>query len=296
MSDDKQQPSGKLHPSTAECTSDERDDYYSSLLEDALHELVTLKTLKDSLDAIEPASALGDVLYQQRLADYQRRKPLAWQRARDLLEGRIAHSSTPTSTAAAESERRLPGERLTDVISWAETEVESRKQNPDAYNSEKAMYLWFYAAAVLDLRDDVLEALRGRTVVPSSTAVAPIVELRDVVLGEGYPGWMVWLRIGNQQFSIGDAHEEKDGAEWSADMLRKALTRVVPSARECSADDARDAARYRHLREQDDFAYWLLEELQRCGYHELSMWQDHLDQAIDNDIKARASDRGVQSK
>jgi hypothetical protein len=52
-------------------------------------------------------------------------------------------------------ESRLPVERLADVISWAETEFEARKKFPHAYEAEKAMYLWFYAAAVLDLRDQL---------------------------------------------------------------------------------------------------------------------------------------------
>ncbi len=62
-----------------------------------------------------------------------------------------------------------------------------------------------------------------------SSTVAPIVELRDIVIGDG-PGWLVWLRIGNQTFTIGDAHEAKDEAEWSADMLRKALARLSATA------------------------------------------------------------------
>lgn len=45
--------------------------------------------------------------------------------------------------------------------------------------------------------------------------------------------------------------------------------------------DARDAARYRHLREYDDFAYWLLDELQKCGYNDLALWQEHLDEGVD---------------
>lgn len=49
----------------------------------------------------------------------------------------------------------------------------------------------------------------------------------------------------------------------------------------------KDAARYRHLREHDDFAYWLLEELQRESYIELALWQRDLDESIDRDIATR---------
>src|SRR5260221_13680976 len=50
-----------------------------------------------------------------------------------------------------------------------------------------------------------------------------LVKLRDVVLGEGEPGWQVWLEIGNQYFPVGNAYDVQSDAEWYADMLRKAL-------------------------------------------------------------------------
>lgn len=52
----------------------------------ALTELVALKAMKDALDALDPASKLGENLHQQRLADYKRRKPLAWEAARAALK------------------------------------------------------------------------------------------------------------------------------------------------------------------------------------------------------------------
>jgi hypothetical protein len=55
------------------------------------------------------------------------------------------------------------------------------------------------------------------------------VELRDCLVGgdEGV-GFLVWLKIGNQEFPIGNAYEskEKDEAEWYARMLREALDRA----------------------------------------------------------------------
>lgn len=70
------------------------------------------------------------------------------------------------------------------------------------------------------------------------------------------------------------------------------------SASAASNSDAQDAARYRHLREQDDFAYWLLDELEKCGYVELSLWQLHFDGLIDQHMAKRIvspTDRGTQS-
>ena len=55
-----------------------------------------------------------------------------------------------------------------------------------------------------------------------------IVELRDIVVGDA-PGWLVTLKVGNQQFTIGSACDVKEDADFMADMLRKALSRCVPS-------------------------------------------------------------------
>ena len=54
-----------------------------------------------------------------------------------------------------------------------------------------------------------------------------IVEIKDICVGDDI-GYLVLLKVGNQQFSIGDAYEkgEKDEAEWYAEMLRKALARA----------------------------------------------------------------------
>jgi hypothetical protein len=62
--------------------------------------------------------------------------------------------------------------------------------------------------------------------IKKTTGIDPIVEIRDIVLGDGVPGWLVWLRIDNQQFPIGEPREERSEAEWYADMLRKALARI----------------------------------------------------------------------
>lgn len=70
--------------------------------------------------------------------------------------------------------------------------------------------------------------------VPSAIPlIEPKVILKDCLVGgdEGV-GFHVWLKIGNQEFPIGNAFEskEKEDAEWSADMLRKALARITVSA------------------------------------------------------------------
>jgi hypothetical protein len=59
-------------------------------------------------------------------------------------------------------------------------------------------------------------------------------------------------------------------------------------ARSATGDTERDAARYRFIRENDDFLYRLLEELQRMNYHELALWQRDLDESIDDEIGHRA--------
>jgi hypothetical protein len=64
-----------------------------------------------------------------------------------------------------------------------------------------------------------------------------IVELRNMVLGAGDPGWQVTLKIGNQSFYVNDAHDVKEEAEWTADMLRKAIARLMPSHGGASPDD-----------------------------------------------------------
>jgi len=52
---------------------------------EALRELVRLKKLKDALDAIEPASAIGERIYKARCDEYARCKPLAWSRAFSIV-------------------------------------------------------------------------------------------------------------------------------------------------------------------------------------------------------------------
>lgn len=78
----------------------------------------------------------------------------------------------------------------------------------------------------------VVDAMKVYADDPAGAApstVSPIVELRDIVLGTAM-GWQVWLRIGNQQFAVGNPHEEKEEAEISATWLREALARCLPSA------------------------------------------------------------------
>lgn len=60
----------------------------------------------------------------------------------------------------AKTERRLHGDRLTEVISWAETECAAFAKFPHAEKDAKSGYLWLLCQAILDLRDDVLESLR----------------------------------------------------------------------------------------------------------------------------------------
>lgn len=58
----------------------------------------------------------------------------------------------------------------------------------------------------------------------SPTKATAIVEIKDICVGDEM-GYLVLLKVGNQQFSVGDAYEkgDKDEAEWYAEMLRKAL-------------------------------------------------------------------------
>lgn len=75
----------------------------------------------------------------------------------------------------------------------------------------------------------VLAALRAYRL--STVATSAVVEIRDIVLGAGEQGWQVWLVIGNQQFSIGLAQDQRELAEASAKWLREALARTVSAIR-----------------------------------------------------------------
>ncbi len=52
------------------------------------------------------------------------------------------------------------------------------------------------------------------------------VEIRPVLVRDWPDAHLVFMKIGNQQFQIGDALETKEEAEWSRDMLCIALDRI----------------------------------------------------------------------
>lgn len=58
---------------------------------DALTELVALKELKDALPSLTHDLAAWGVCN----ADYLRRKPVAWQKAKDALKAANSNSTTP---------------------------------------------------------------------------------------------------------------------------------------------------------------------------------------------------------
>lgn len=69
--------------------------------------------------------------------------------------------------------------------------------------------------------------------------------------------------------------------------IEKWLSAKAPSA--SGMPDSTDAARYRYIREHDDFLYTLLEELEQCSYVELSLWQQHFDSEIDRRMKSESA-------
>lgn len=123
-------------------------------------------------------------------------------------------------------------------------------------------------------------AARGAAPVVTHSAVAP-----------QEPGIVEWLaQIADLQERIRQHQVEgQPFVQHQHDLhaLSAVKLHCAPSASAASNSDAQDAARYRHLREQDDFAYWLLDELEKCGYVELSLWQLHFDGLIDQHMAKR---------
>lgn len=49
------------------------------------------------------------------------------------------------------------------------------------------------------------------------------IEIRPVIMADAPGACQVWLVVGQQQFSVGNAHETREEGDWYAGMLRKAL-------------------------------------------------------------------------
>jgi hypothetical protein len=103
----------------------------------------------------------------------------------DHYKGKAPVCSFAPSAAlptGAPSQRRLSGDRLTEVISWAETNATAFAKFPESEKSP-ADYLWMLCLAVLDLRDDVLEALRSNRSATERTIPADQMHVLDVYAG-----------------------------------------------------------------------------------------------------------------
>jgi hypothetical protein len=101
----------------------------------------------------------------------------------DLLrEAAAALTRSAALPTGAPSQRRLSGDRLTEVISWAETNATAFAKFPESEKSP-ADYLWMLCLAVLDLRDDVLEALRSNRSATERTIPADQMHVLDVYAG-----------------------------------------------------------------------------------------------------------------